>query len=110
MSTLVLQGSGRPESIQPTWTQLELPVLFRKVIGRSAFELDVRVGEEPVAAIIIREDWLAGLPGLVKGLLALAGVIPLVLGLLHYFHRDVTAMLRKLFTRQQDEPEPPSAR
>lgn len=109
VSTLVLQGSGRPESIQPTWTQLELPVSFRKVIGRSAFELDVRVGDEPVATITIREDWLAEFPELVKGLLALAGVIPLVLGLLHYFHRDVTAMLRKLLTRQPDETLPPPA-
>lgn len=104
--TLVLQGEGRPESIQPTWTQLALPVLFRKVIGRSSFELDVRVGDEPVAAVIIRDDWLAGLPALVKGLLALAGVIPLTLGLIAYFHRDMTAMLRKLFNRNADEPEP----
>ncbi|MFL5349374.1 MAG: protein kinase domain-containing protein, partial [Hyalangium sp.] len=52
--TLVLQGEGRPESIPPTWTQLALPVTFRKVIGRGSFELDVRVGEEPATAVIIR--------------------------------------------------------
>ncbi|MFL5349326.1 MAG: hypothetical protein ACJ8AT_31385, partial [Hyalangium sp.] len=105
--TLVLQGEGRPESIPPTWTQLALPVTFRKVIGRGSFELDVRVGEEPATAVIIRDDWLAGLPGLVKGLLALVGVIPLTLGLIHYFHQDVTALLRKLLNRGLDEPDAP---
>jgi serine/threonine-protein kinase len=107
VSTLVLQGQGRAESIPPGWTQLELPVLFRKVTGRSTFELDIRVGEEPVAAVIIRDDWIAGLPGLVKALLAIAGVIPLAFGLIHYFHQDVKSRLRKLLSRKEEESEPP---
>lgn len=105
VSTMVLQGEGRPESVPATWTQLELPVVFRKVTGRSTFELDVRVGTESVAAVIIRDDWVAGLPGLMKALLAIAAAIPLAFGLILAFHQDVKSRVRKLFSRKDDESE-----
>jgi serine/threonine-protein kinase len=107
VSSVVLQGEGRPESVPATWTQLELPVVFRKVTGRSTFELDVRVGTDSVTAVIIRDDWVAGLPGLMKALLAIAAAIPLAFGLVLAFHQDVKSRVRKALSRKDDESELP---
>ncbi|AGC48679.1 serine/threonine protein kinase [Myxococcus stipitatus DSM 14675] len=104
----VLQGEGRPESIPADWRRLELPVTFRDV-GRTSFELELQAANKSVATLVIRKDWVANLSGFMKALLALAGAIPALLGLLLSFHQEVSSKVRKLFPDERAEtaPQPP---
>ena len=71
-------------------------MVFRDVVGRRRYELDLRVGEATVSTLVIQKDWVAELPGYMKALLTLVGAFPTLLGLVLSFHRDVAAGLRRL--------------
>ncbi|GEN11714.1 serine/threonine protein kinase [Myxococcus fulvus] len=107
-TSMVLQGQGRSESIPADWRRLRLPVTFQDV-GRSSFELELQEADKTVATLVIQKDWVAGLPGYMKALLAFAGAIPALLGLLFSFHQEVVSNVRRLFpdARTETAPQPP---
>ncbi|WP_438028432.1 protein kinase domain-containing protein [Sorangium sp. So ce233] len=103
--TLAQLGAPRAPSLLlhdrdlPDWQQQEIPAVLNG-LGRSRFELDVLVEGETDATLTLDYDWLAGVPELVKKLIAAASAIPAAIAALLAYGEEIAALVRRLFGRR----------